>query len=145
MGHIKQEIIVRCRQASLFPLTIPDETHHPREHAMSSYEENLRRQQQFLRKAESLISQSNREIIGPMIPEINEARVINFARAVAHLRGRYLQAAFNISNVADGEAPSDAEITNLRKYRDIYEEARKAYEELTHAIERGYIHISEKD
>mgnify|MGYP003633886812 CR=1 FL=1 len=88
---------------------------------MSSYEEDLRRQQQFLRKAELLISQSNREIIGPMIPEITEARVINFARAVAHLRGR----------------------TNLRKYRDIYEEARKAYEELTHAIERGYIHIAE--
>ncbi|HBT43287.1 MAG: hypothetical protein ABJ388_08360 [Alphaproteobacteria bacterium] len=112
---------------------------------MSSYEDDLRRQQQFLRKAELLISQANREIIGPMIPEINEARVINFARAVAHLRGRYLQASFNISNVAEGEAPSDAEITNLRKYRDIYEEARKAYEELTHAIERGYIHISEKD
>jgi hypothetical protein len=112
---------------------------------MSSFEEDLRRQQQFLRKAEMLISQANREIIGPMIPEINEPRVINFARAVAHLRGRYLQAAFNISNVADGEAPSDAEITNLRKYRDIYEEARKAYEELTHAIERGYIHISDKD
>lgn len=112
---------------------------------MSSFEDDLRRQQQFLRKAELLISQANREIISPMIPEINEARVINFARAVAHLRGRYLQAAFNISNVADGEAPSDAEITNLRKYRDIYEEARKAYEELTHAIERGYIHIAEKD
>lgn len=110
---------------------------------MSSFEDDLRRQQQFLRRAELLISQANREIISPMIPKIDEDRVINFARAVAHLRGRYLQAAFNISNVADGEAPSDAEITNLRKYRDIYEEARKAYEELTHAIERGYIHIAE--
>ena len=112
---------------------------------MSSYEEDLRRQQQFLRKAEMLISQANREIIGPLIPDITEARVINFARAVAHLRGRYLQAAFNITNVADGQAPSDAEITNLRKYRDIYEEAKKAYEELTHAIERGYIHISDEE
>lgn len=112
---------------------------------MSTYEEELRRQQTFLRKAELLISQANREIIGPLIPDINEDRVINFARAVAHLRGRYLQAAFNITNVSDGQAPSDAEITNLRKYRDIYEEARKAYEELTHAIERGYIHISEDE
>ena len=112
---------------------------------MSSYDEEVRRQQQFLRKAEMLISQANREIIAPLIPDITEARVINFARAVAHLRGRYLQAAFNITNVADGQAPSDAEITNLRKYRDIYEEAKKAYEELTHAIERGYIHISDEE
>ncbi|PIW29473.1 MAG: hypothetical protein COW30_04980 [Rhodospirillales bacterium CG15_BIG_FIL_POST_REV_8_21_14_020_66_15] len=112
---------------------------------MSCYEDELRRQQQFMRKAEMLISQANCEIIGPLIPDINEERVINFARAVAHLRGRYLQAAFNISNVADGEAPSDAEITNLRKYRDIYEEAKKAYEELTHAIERGYIRISDQE
>ena len=112
---------------------------------MSSYEEDLRRQQQFLGRAEMLISKANREIIAPMIPEVNEDTVINFARAVAHLRGRYLQAAFNISNVTEGEAPSDAEITNLHKYRDIYEEARKAFEELTHAIERGYIQISDDE
>ena len=110
---------------------------------MSSYEDNLRRQQQFIRKAELLISEANREIIGPLIPDITEETVVNFARAVAHLRGRYLAAAFKISTVKEGEAPSDNEITNLRRYREIYEEARKAYEELIHALERGYIHVSE--
>lgn len=112
---------------------------------MSTYEEDLRRQQIFMRRAEMLISEANIDIIGPMIPKITEETVINFASAVAHLRGRYLQAAFNISNVANGEPPSDAEITNLRKYREIYEEARKAFEELTHALDRGYVRISGSD
>lgn len=111
---------------------------------MSSYEDNLRRQQQFLRRAEMLISEANREIIGPMIPDITEQTVVNFARAVAHLRGRYLQAAFKISNFSEGEAPSDNEVQNLRKYRDIFEEARKAFEELNHALERGYFQLSDK-
>lgn len=110
---------------------------------MSSFEDDLRRQQQFLRKAEMLISEANRQIIGPLIPDINEQTVVNFARAVAHLRGRYLSAAFKISEVKEGEAPSDNEIANLQKYRSIYEEARHAFEELTHALERGYIKISE--
>ena len=110
---------------------------------MSSYEDNLRRQQQFLRKAEALISEANREILGPLIPDITEETVVNFARAVAHLRGRYLQAAFKISTVKDGQAPSDNEVANLGKYREIYQEARTAYEELIHALERGYIHTSE--
>ncbi len=109
---------------------------------MSTYEEDLRRQQLFLRRAEMLISEANREIIGPMIPDITEETVVNFARAVAHLRGRYLQAAFNISNIGDGAPPSDAEVSNLRKYHDVYAEARRAFEELTHALERGYIHFS---
>lgn len=110
---------------------------------MSSYEEDLRRQQQFMRRAEMVISQANREIIGPLIPDITEETVVNFARAVAHLRGRYLQAAFRISQVTDGEAPSDKDVSNLQRYRAIYEEAKHAYEELAHALERGYIHISD--
>lgn len=110
---------------------------------MSPYEDDLKRQQHFLRKAEVLILEANREIIGSLIPEITEERVLNLAHAVAHLRGRYLQAAFDISNVADGQSPADADIATLEKYRVTYEEARKAFEELTHALERGYVHLSE--
>jgi len=97
----------------------------------------------FLMELESAIGAANREVIHNHIPAMSRARILPFAISVAQLRARYLEAAFTFSDKEHGEALSDAEIDELRRHREMYEEAREAFAALTHAIERGYVDLEE--
>ena len=97
----------------------------------------------FKRDIYQAIAVTNREIIHPLIPEDNRDSVLPLALSVARLRGRYLQAAFDIAAKDNGDAPDQTEIEQLRHHREMYEEARLAFDALMHAIERGYVDFSE--
>lgn len=97
----------------------------------------------FLMEMENAISAANREVIHTRLPAMTKERILPFAVSVARLRARYLEAAFTFSEKEHGEALDEAEINDLRRNREMYEEAREAFGALTHAIERGYIDISE--
>ena len=96
----------------------------------------------FLMEMESAISAANREVIHKHIPAMSRESILPFAISVARLRARYLEAAFKFSEKEHGEALSDAEINELRRQREMYEEAREAFGALTHAIERGYVDLT---
>lgn len=95
----------------------------------------------FLMEMESAIGAANREVIHKHIPSLSREKILPFAVSVARLRARYLEAAFRFSEKEHGEALSDAEITELQRQREMYEEARAAFAALTHAIERGYVDL----
>ena len=97
----------------------------------------------FKRDIEQAIAVANREIIHPLIPEITRDSVLPLALSVARLRGRYLQAAFEIAAKDRGDAPDKSEIDELRHHREMYEEAREAFDALMHAIERGYVDLGD--
>ncbi len=99
----------------------------------------------FLMELENAISAANREVIHTRIPPLTQGRILPFAVSVARLRARYLEAAFKFSEKEHGEALDEGEINDLRRQREMYEEARKAFAELTHAIERGYVDIEGGD
>ena len=110
---------------------------------MSSFEDDERHIRHFLAKTEASIRDANIAAISPLIPEVTEASVIQLAKTVASLRGRYLEAVFHMAENVEANVQSDAAIEKVRHYRAVYEEARKGFEELTHAIERGYIRPSD--
>ncbi len=101
------------------------------------------KRQRFLLETEQAIRETNKSIIHERIPKLTQARVLPFATTVARLRARYLEAAFELSDV-DKSAPIDEQsIRDLRMHRELYEETRLAFDSLTRAIERGYIDLQD--
>jgi hypothetical protein len=99
--------------------------------------------QHFLKEVEQAIQVANREILNQRLPPINKKNILPLAISVARLRGQYLAEAFRISQDAAGEAPGEAEIGSLKRHREMYEEARTAFDALIHVIDRGYVELGE--
>ncbi len=108
---------------------------------MSSFEADERQIRHFLAKTETLIRAANLEILASCLPEVDDEVVMTFARAVARLRGRYMEAVFALAKDTSDTPPPDQAVARVRAYRTVYEEARHGFDELTRAIERGYINV----
>ena len=99
-----------------------------------------RRQKAFLFEVEQAIRAANNEIIHDKLPEISRADVYHLAVTVAKLRASYLKTAFELNHM-DGDAPDAELVANLRRKREIFEEARTAFLALQRAIEVGYVDV----
>jgi len=97
----------------------------------------------FLLESEQLIRDENRKIIHELIPKLKKDSILTFAITVARLRARYLEAAFQLSDLCQNEPVDEHNFSELRRYREQYEEARSAYEAIQSAIEQGYLNINE--
>jgi len=87
--------------------------------------------QHFLKELELAIQITNREILNQRIPEITKENILPLAISVARLRGQYLAEGFKIAQATAGGAPGDSEISTLKHNREMYEEAKHAFEALT--------------
>lgn len=103
--------------------------------------EQLAKQKRFLMEIEQGIRETNKKIIHQRIPPVTAENFLPFANSVARLRARYLEAAFKFAEKDCGDPIDDTEVTELRRQRENYEEARSAFEALRHAIDRGYVDI----
>lgn len=101
----------------------------------------LLEQKRFLGEIEQGIRSFNREIIHQRIPSLNKDAILAFAQAIGRLRARYLEAAFQLGVADDGDPPNRGEIHELRTRREMFEEARYAFEALREAIEKGYVDV----
>lgn len=99
--------------------------------------------QHFLKEMEQAIQVANREILSQRLPPITKENILPLAVSVARLRSRYLAEAFKIAEADAGEPPSEEEIKTLRFHREMYEEARLAFEALIHVIDREYVEFGE--
>ena len=97
----------------------------------------------FLKEVEQAIQVANREILSQRLPPITKENILPLATSVARLRGQYLAEAFRIAENDAAEAPGEAEISSLTRHREMYEEAREAFDALTHVIDRGYVELGE--
>ena len=100
-------------------------------------------QKRFLGEVEQGIRLANREIIHSLIPALTRETFVSFAVAVGQLRAKYLEAAFKIATTEDGQhhLPSKPDIDALRLRREMFEEARIAFDALRDAIEKGYVDV----
>lgn len=96
----------------------------------------------FLKEIEQAIRIANCEVLGERLKPITKDTILPLAVSVARLRGNYLAEAFRLAGADKGQALKDGDITSLKKHRQSYEEARRAFEALTHAIDRGYVELS---
>jgi hypothetical protein len=102
-------------------------------------------QKRFLGEIEQGIRIANSEIIHKRIQSLDKDSVLALAVAVGRLRARYLEAAFKLAVDEHGNAPNQAEITELKTRREMFEEAKAAFEALRDAIEKGYVDIETLD
>ena len=101
------------------------------------------RSQHFLKEIEQAIQIANREMLSDRIPAITKDSIMPLAISVARLRAVYLAEAFSLAGDGQGQTLSEAEVESLKHHREMYEEARLAFESLTHIIDRGYIALDE--
>ena len=101
------------------------------------------RAQHFLKEIEQAIQVANREILGNRIPAITKENILPLAVSVARLRGNYLAEAFKIAGADAGDGLPEDGISTLKHHREMYEEARLAFESLTHVIDRGYVELGD--
>jgi hypothetical protein len=100
-------------------------------------------QKRFLHEIEQSIRSANREIIHARLPELNRESILAFATAIGRLRARYLEAAFHLGVNEAGDAPDLPSVAEVKIRREMYEEARAAFEALIEGIEKGYIDVVE--
>jgi len=103
----------------------------------------LIQQKRFLGEIEQGIRAANRQLIHQRVPSLDRDSILNFAVAVGRLRARYLEAAFKLGVNEHGDPPDQAEINELRIRREMFEEARSAFEALREAIEKGYLDVDD--
>jgi 16S rRNA G527 N7-methylase RsmG len=105
-------------------------------------EDDLLKNQRFLRETEQAIRTANNEVIHAQVQPVTTDRMVSFARAVAKLRANYIQTAFDFAdkNHAEGNE-GQAEIDELNLHKDRFNSARDAYTALQRAIELGYVSV----
>ncbi len=105
-------------------------------------DDELAKNQRFLREVEQIIRLSNNEIIHKRVPPINSERMVSFSVVVAKLRAQYVEAAFNFADMKDIEGEEETvEFDRLSSCRKKFEEARDAFIALQRAIELGYMTV----
>ena len=104
-------------------------------------DDELAKNQRFLRETEQVIRIANKEIIHKHVPPISSERIVSFAVSVAKLRAEYVEAAFKFADVKDAGGEESVYISDLRECRTNFEEARDAFIALQRAIELGYMAV----
>ncbi len=106
---------------------------------------DLLKQKHFLGEVEQAIRFANTELIKKQIPILNKDTILAFAVQVGKLRANYLEAAFMVGLHEITKPPAPEVIDDIRRKRELFEEARLAFEALRDAIEKGYVDIENMD
>jgi len=104
-------------------------------------EDDLRAHQRFAMRMEQSIRSANREILYPVVDPLTGEKVLRVAIEVSKRRARYLKLALQLGEAGEHH-PSGEE---LRDAREDYQEARNAFTELMHTIERGYVNLPDHE
>ncbi|MEK9678783.1 MAG: hypothetical protein VW169_10375 [Rhodospirillaceae bacterium] len=104
-------------------------------------EDDLRDHQRFALKMEQSIRAANREILHPVVDPLTGEKVLRVAVEVSKRRAKYLRLALQLGEAGEHHPSGD----ELQDAREDYQEARNAFSELMHTIERVYVNLPEHD
>jgi len=96
---------------------------------------------QYVRELDRFAAEENRRAVADVVMEVNQGEVEGVVRHAARIKGRYLAKLLDIGNKAKSGV-MEAEITELTRYREGYEELARGLEILKTAIEAGDIAVS---
>lgn len=98
--------------------------------------------QRLMQRFEHEIVEVNRRHIGEITGEIGENDVLKMGEAISICRANYLKTVLDVAKNEDGNLAEG--LTNkVRNQRLLYQETMLGFEALRHALERGYVVISD--
>jgi len=97
--------------------------------------------QQYARELDRYMTQQNRQLTQETVMEVGAGELEGVAQMAAKARGRYF------AKLLDAGAPrhgflQEAEVAELRFYREMYEEMTRGFEAMRDAIEAGDISVT---
>ena len=95
----------------------------------------------MMQQFEHEISEMNSSAITEIAGDISEEDFLNLARSISILRAKYLKDVLGMAR-ADPEALDRKLCYEVRQARLAYEEAVESFDQLKHALQRGYFNLS---
>lgn len=86
------------------------------------------------------ISEMNSTAISEIAGDIKKSDFIKLAKSISILRARYLKEVLQLSNEQQ-EQLSDKLVNEVRQAREAYQEAIESFDQLKHALQRGYFNL----
>lgn len=98
--------------------------------------------QRIMQRFEHEIIGVNRQHIGDITGEINKDDILKLGEAISVCRARYLKSVLEMTRAEDGNLESRL-TEEVRSRRMLYEETMQGFAALRHALERGYVVVSD--
>jgi hypothetical protein len=92
---------------------------------------------------EMTIRDVNQELISASTGAITRTAFANVARAVAHLRARYLKCVLRLGDESLSGNVETGPALELKPLREAYHEAAEGFAALEHALQRGYVSLAD--
>lgn len=96
---------------------------------------------QYVRELERFAAEENRRAVSDVVMEVNQSEVEGVVRHAARIKGRYLAKLLDVGNKAKSGV-MEAEVNELTRYRETYEELARGLDILKSAIEAGDVSVS---
>ncbi|MDF1793455.1 MAG: hypothetical protein P1U88_16185 [Thalassobaculaceae bacterium] len=96
---------------------------------------------QYVRELDRFAAEENRRAVSDVVMEVNQSEVEGVVRHAARIKGRYLAKLLDIGNKSKSGV-MEAEVSELTRYRETYEELARGLDILKSAIESGDISVS---
>jgi hypothetical protein len=96
----------------------------------------------MMQQFEHEISELNSTAISELAGDISKSDFLQLAKAVSIIRAKYLKQVLEIARVKEDELSFNL-CLETRKKRIAYEEVIESFDQLKHALERGYFNLVE--
>ena len=98
--------------------------------------------QRIMQRFEHEIIAVNRQHIGDITGEISKGDILRMGEAISICRAKYLKSVLEVTKADVGDL--DNRLTaEVRSRRILYEETMQGFAALRHALERGYVVVSD--
>ena len=96
--------------------------------------------QQFVRELERFASEESKRAVADVVMDVQPAEIEGVAKLAGRIKGRYLAKLLDVGS-PDKPSVQEAEIKELTKYRETFEELNRGLDILKSAIETGDISV----
>ncbi len=96
----------------------------------------------IMQSFEHEISEMNSSAISEIAGDIRKSDFIDLARSISILRARYLKEVLQLSHEQQ-EGLANKLCREVRQAREAYQEAIESFDQLEHALQRGYFNLVE--
>ena len=96
----------------------------------------------MLQQFEHQVVEMNKRNIDQITGTVKQQDFVQLAESISVLRAQYLRSVLQLAHTAS-DSVNDASCLEMRNHRLAYNEAMEGFNELKHALERGYFSLTD--